>query len=388
MHKWLIAIGLSLCAAAQAAPPARVEIAYEVMYNDGVVADVTHLLEHNGAHYTLTERWKGRGVYALAGDARRTSRGTIAADGLRPLEYEDVRSRREPARASFDWASENADAAVSRRAAAPADAGTCPGPAQLLPTRSLSARQARRRPSSTSSTARAWPTTSSRTRAASASGSPAGEFDALRLVKRKESAGDRSSELWLDPARSYLPLRVLVVQKDGTRYRPGRCPRHAPGDRLHARSSRARKRCSASCCRLPGPADAAVSRYFRAHRNLGQQDRAFVAETVYRGVAPPPLAGGCRAIVGAARPCHRSAGARARAFGARAGGCAARRRSGARVAREGGQGRGFPARRARGPARLAVADDSMRCTARTRRCASRRACSIPLRSTCASILPS
>ena len=30
-----------------------------------------------------------------------------------------------------------------------------------------------------------------------------------------------------------------------------------------------------------GPADAALSRYFRAHRNLGQQDRAFVAETVY-----------------------------------------------------------------------------------------------------------
>ncbi|HET9734786.1 MAG TPA: RsmB/NOP family class I SAM-dependent RNA methyltransferase [Burkholderiales bacterium] len=30
-----------------------------------------------------------------------------------------------------------------------------------------------------------------------------------------------------------------------------------------------------------GPADAVVSRYFRAHRNLGQQDRAFVAETVY-----------------------------------------------------------------------------------------------------------
>lgn len=29
------------------------------------------------------------------------------------------------------------------------------------------------------------------------------------------------------------------------------------------------------------PADAVVSRYFRAHRNLGQQDRAFVAETVY-----------------------------------------------------------------------------------------------------------
>jgi 16S rRNA (cytosine967-C5)-methyltransferase len=30
-----------------------------------------------------------------------------------------------------------------------------------------------------------------------------------------------------------------------------------------------------------GPADAIVARYFRAHRNLGQQDRAFVAETAY-----------------------------------------------------------------------------------------------------------
>ncbi|MFZ1910662.1 MAG: hypothetical protein WAU52_16425, partial [Burkholderiales bacterium] len=30
-----------------------------------------------------------------------------------------------------------------------------------------------------------------------------------------------------------------------------------------------------------GPADQVVSRYFRAHRELGQNDRAFVAEAVY-----------------------------------------------------------------------------------------------------------
>ncbi len=33
--------------------------------------------------------------------------------------------------------------------------------------------------------------------------------------------------------------------------------------------------------RFSGPADQAVSRYFRNHRGLGQQDRAFVAETVF-----------------------------------------------------------------------------------------------------------
>src|SRR5512140_2138037 len=29
------------------------------------------------------------------------------------------------------------------------------------------------------------------------------------------------------------------------------------------------------------PADQALSAYFRSHRNLGQQDRAFIAETVF-----------------------------------------------------------------------------------------------------------
>ena len=44
---------------------------------------------------------------------------------------------------------------------------------------------------------------------------PAGDFDALRLVKRED--GGRSTQIWLDPGRHYLPLRVLVVQKDGSR---------------------------------------------------------------------------------------------------------------------------------------------------------------------------
>jgi 16S rRNA (cytosine967-C5)-methyltransferase len=38
---------------------------------------------------------------------------------------------------------------------------------------------------------------------------------------------------------------------------------------------------AAELLRFSGPADQAVSRYFRAHRSLGRQDRAFVAEAVY-----------------------------------------------------------------------------------------------------------
>jgi hypothetical protein len=217
MHKWLLAIGFSLCAAVQAAPPGRVEIAYEVLHNDGVVADVTHLLEHDGVSYRLTERWKGRGIYALAGEAQRSSRGTIAADGLRPLEYEDVRSRREPARARFEW--ETKMLTLQFRDGPQ----TRPMPAHAQDRLSFLFAFAFRAPGKRPTefnvvdgkgVAEYIFDNAGRERIRI----PAGEFDALRLVQRKASPDDRrSSEIWIDPSRSYLPLRVLVVQKDGTR---------------------------------------------------------------------------------------------------------------------------------------------------------------------------
>ena len=216
MHKWLFAIGLSLCAAVQAAPPGRVEIAYEVLHNDGVVADVTHLLEHDGVNYTLTERWKGRGLYALAGEARRSSRGTIAADGLRPLEYEDVRSRREPARASFAW--KERMLTLQFRGASQSR----PMPAHAQDRLSFLFAFAFRAPGKLATEFNVVDGKGVADYVFENAGRerlrvPAGEFDALRLVKRKDSANDRASEIWVDPSRSHLPLRVLVIQKDGTR---------------------------------------------------------------------------------------------------------------------------------------------------------------------------
>ena len=46
---------------------------------------------------------------------------------------------------------------------------------------------------------------------------PAGEFDALKLVKQKDNPQDKATEIWLAADRHYLPVRILVVDKDGTR---------------------------------------------------------------------------------------------------------------------------------------------------------------------------
>ncbi|MGH8675128.1 MAG: hypothetical protein ACREVG_12550, partial [Burkholderiales bacterium] len=102
MRNWLIPIFLSIGFGANAAPPQRVEIVYEVTRGGTLIAEVTERLEHDRRQYRLEESWKGKGVLALRGEAKRVSRGAVAADGLRPAEFEDRRPGRDPKRVAFD----------------------------------------------------------------------------------------------------------------------------------------------------------------------------------------------------------------------------------------------------------------------------------------------
>ena len=44
-----------------------------------------------------------------------------------------------------------------------------------------------------------------------------GEFDAIKMTRRNEGSGD-VVEIWLAANRSYLPVRIVILEKDGTRY--------------------------------------------------------------------------------------------------------------------------------------------------------------------------
>ena len=44
---------------------------------------------------------------------------------------------------------------------------------------------------------------------------PAGEFDSLKVSRGTE---DDRTDIWLAADLSYLPVRILVVEKNGTRY--------------------------------------------------------------------------------------------------------------------------------------------------------------------------
>ena len=45
---------------------------------------------------------------------------------------------------------------------------------------------------------------------------PAGEFDTVKATRQGEDR--ESAELWLASGRNHIPVRLLVVEKDGTRY--------------------------------------------------------------------------------------------------------------------------------------------------------------------------
>jgi hypothetical protein len=202
MRNWFIPIALSLACSALAAPPQRVEIVYELSHNGVAVAEVTERLEHDGRRYSLQETWKGRGVFALRGEAQRSSRGAVARDGLRPAEYLDLRGGRERRRASFD--PKDAAPTLQRQDrlsfvwsfvfAPPA------GPVTVTVSDGRGASTYDYRPAG-------------RERITTA----AGQFDALRLVRHKDGPEGRSDEIWLAADRQFLPVRTVVTESDGTR---------------------------------------------------------------------------------------------------------------------------------------------------------------------------
>ena len=219
MRNWfwlLISLPVALGAAAQTVPPARVEIEYELRRNGSAMADVVERLEHGNGAYVLTENWKGRGVYALLGRARRTSEGSMSADGPRPREYVDERSGRDTQRVSFDWSANT----ITRRYKGATRTEPVPADTQdrLSFLLALTFYSQKGEPVSFHiADGRGMSRHTYRPNGRERLATPAGEFDTVKLLRKNEGSGELS-EIWLAVGRSYLPVRILLVEKDGTRY--------------------------------------------------------------------------------------------------------------------------------------------------------------------------
>ncbi len=205
---------LLAAASAHAALPARLELAWDLLKDGSTIAVISQSYVQQGGRYELTEAWEGRGLYRLLGSAKRTSRGEVGAQGLRPLEYSDERTGRDSERVHFDW---NAKTVTYQYKGAPT---TIPLPAH--PTDDLAALFgfAFRAPAEAVVmqdvvNGRGISDRIFRQEGRETIATPAGQFDALKFVRRKDN-GERA-EIWLAADHGYLPVRVLVVDRKGTR---------------------------------------------------------------------------------------------------------------------------------------------------------------------------
>ena len=218
MRKWFIPIATSVwfCAAALAAPPAQVKLDYEVLRNGNAMVEVVDRFQQNGGTYRVVEEWHGKGIFALLGGITRTSSGTIAGGVLRPKEFSDVRTGRDPARAVFDWAGRRLTLeshGKSRTQPMPAHAQD-----KLSMLYALGFDVGRKNPITINATdGKGVSRYVFDIEGKQMIQTPAGKFDALRLVKRKDGPDDHGTEIWLAPNRGYLPVRILITDKDGTR---------------------------------------------------------------------------------------------------------------------------------------------------------------------------
>ncbi len=216
-NKLFILIALSVALPAAAAPAQHVEIAYELSRNGTPIAEMVERLEHDGKSYRLSGQLKGKGVFALRGDAARTSRGTIGADGLRPVEFEDKRTGRDTSRAKFDWAAKTLTLQGKEGAAE-----TKPLPPDIQDRLSFAYSFGFHVPGSAPvavsiTDGKGISASSYKVAGRETLKTPAGEFEALKLEREKKEPDDRTSEIWLAAKHGFLPVRILVIEKDGTR---------------------------------------------------------------------------------------------------------------------------------------------------------------------------
>lgn len=209
---------LGLAPAAVAEPPRRVVLGFDVSHNGTVMVEASEALEHDGRRYRIRSEWKGKGLYAFArrGSALRSSEGTVESQGLRPAEFRDRRGEGPLGIARFDWTRSLLvleregrietrplpERAQDRLSFAWGFAFAPPAQEEIevfvADTKGLSRQRYR-------------------VAGAELLRTPAGEFDAVKLVKQREGGDPRTTEIWLAAKAGYLPLRILVVEKDGTR---------------------------------------------------------------------------------------------------------------------------------------------------------------------------
>jgi hypothetical protein len=200
--------------AAGAAPPERIKLSYEVSYGS-MHGDVVETLEHDGRTYSIVSETRGKGILAAFGN-KRTARGRISPQGLRPDAYRDERPFGWVASAKFDWEAHSVTQERKGKSETLQMQGTAQDPLSLAYTFAFVPPKGKEydvvRADGRGLTPFRFAIVGNEKLA-----TPAGEMQTLHIMKVRDGPEDKTTDIWFAVEHDFLPVRVLVVDKDGSR---------------------------------------------------------------------------------------------------------------------------------------------------------------------------
>ncbi len=200
--------------------PMRVEMTIEVVARGVTVGEGRDVFDFDGKEYRVSSDARTTGIARLFRrmDEKRESRGRVTSAGIQPATFHQERTGKAPKTATFDWSR------LSLRLQEGDDVETVPLPAFTLDQTSLPYAFVFVEPPRKGSfhvhvtDGRRLPEYDIAFVGQERIASPLGELDTLHYRKVLSGDDKRGFEFWLSIAHHHLPVRVRIVEKDGTAF--------------------------------------------------------------------------------------------------------------------------------------------------------------------------
>jgi hypothetical protein len=198
-------------------PPQRVQMDFAVTSGAMHLGEGRDVLEHDGKQYSVISESKTVGIAAFfyKMDIRRESRGLITKHGLRPLHFEEDRTRKPKRAADFDW-----DAKLIKLTDG-AKVETVPLPENTFDQTSFAYAFAFRPPSDEIlpvylTDGRKLSDYKYQIIGKEKLKTRLGDLETVHFKKIQEADDKRGFEVWLAVEHHYLPVQIRFIEKDGT----------------------------------------------------------------------------------------------------------------------------------------------------------------------------
>jgi hypothetical protein len=198
-------------------PPQRVQMDFAVTSGTMHLGEGRDVLEHDGKQYSVISESKTVGIAAFfyKMNIRRESRGLITKHGLRPLHFEEDRTRKPKRAADFDW-----DAKLIKLTDG-AKVETVPLPENTFDQTSFAYAFSFRPPSDEIlpvylTDGRKLSDYKYQIIGKEKLKTPLGDLETVHVQKIQEADDKRGFEVWLAVEHHYLPVQIRFVEKDGT----------------------------------------------------------------------------------------------------------------------------------------------------------------------------